>query len=268
MGVVCGVADSSRDHSHLGLVRVPRRRRTATLEGILLEQSGRPLRRRRRAARIAVRSGASQFARQIPDRTAHVSIPVDTARRLRRHGAPGGSAKLRGTRIAPCALPSPPRCRRCVRAVLGGNRAECLFRARPAGNCAAASLGGRAKSCRVPDHWDVRALRATAALLLLGVAVFAAALTLVGADSWSGIPRHVRLYVAISCIGLLAAAVFSVRAWAAAARSRRLLLNGRCSSPIARCSLDPPRRCIGRWTAGRTWRRSAVPSSWRPPEDR
>lgn len=66
-----------------------------------------------------------------------------------------------------------------------------------------------------PDPWDVRALRATAALLLFGVAVFAAALTLVGADSWSGIPRH-GLFITIAGVGLLAAAFLSVRAWSAA----------------------------------------------------
>jgi 4-amino-4-deoxy-L-arabinose transferase-like glycosyltransferase len=66
-----------------------------------------------------------------------------------------------------------------------------------------------------PDPWDVRALRATAALLLLGVLVFAAALALVGADSWSGISRPLG-FVAISLMGLLAAAFFSARAWAAA----------------------------------------------------
>ena len=66
-----------------------------------------------------------------------------------------------------------------------------------------------------PDPWDVRALRATAVLLLLGAAVFAAALALIGADSWSSIPEHA-IYVVISCIGLLAAAYLSIRAWAAA----------------------------------------------------
>jgi 4-amino-4-deoxy-L-arabinose transferase-like glycosyltransferase len=66
-----------------------------------------------------------------------------------------------------------------------------------------------------PDPWDVRALRATAALLLLGVAVFAAALTLIGADSWSAISRH-GIFVAVAGVGLLAAAFFSVRAWTAA----------------------------------------------------
>jgi 4-amino-4-deoxy-L-arabinose transferase-like glycosyltransferase len=66
-----------------------------------------------------------------------------------------------------------------------------------------------------PDPWDRRALRATAVLLLLGVAVFAAALTLLGVDSWNGIGRH-GMFIAISGLGLLAAAFFSVRAWAAA----------------------------------------------------
>ncbi len=66
-----------------------------------------------------------------------------------------------------------------------------------------------------PDPWDRRALRATAALLLLGVGVIAAALSLLGADSWNGIARH-GMFIAISALGLLAAAIFSVRAWAAA----------------------------------------------------
>jgi 4-amino-4-deoxy-L-arabinose transferase-like glycosyltransferase len=66
-----------------------------------------------------------------------------------------------------------------------------------------------------PDRWDVRALRATAVLLLLGVVVCAVALILVGADSSSGISRHCT-FVAIAGLGLLAAAFFSARAWAAA----------------------------------------------------
>jgi 4-amino-4-deoxy-L-arabinose transferase-like glycosyltransferase len=66
-----------------------------------------------------------------------------------------------------------------------------------------------------PDPWDVRALRATAALLLLGAAVFSVALTLVGADSWSAIAHH-GIFIAIAGAGLLAAAFFSIRAWATA----------------------------------------------------
>lgn len=66
-----------------------------------------------------------------------------------------------------------------------------------------------------PDAWDVRALRATAALLLVGVAAFAAALTFIGVESWSAISRH-GIFIGIAGIGLLAAAFLSVRAWAAA----------------------------------------------------
>jgi 4-amino-4-deoxy-L-arabinose transferase-like glycosyltransferase len=66
-----------------------------------------------------------------------------------------------------------------------------------------------------PDAWDVRALRATAAMLLLGVAVFAAALVALGVDSWSSLPGPAG-YIAISLMGLLAAAILSIRAWAAA----------------------------------------------------
>jgi 4-amino-4-deoxy-L-arabinose transferase len=66
-----------------------------------------------------------------------------------------------------------------------------------------------------PDRWDVRALRATAAILLLGVALFAAALIVIAGDSWSSM-RRPALYIAVSAIGLLAAAVLALRAWAAA----------------------------------------------------
>src|SRR5450755_3825583 len=52
-----------------------------------------------------------------------------------------------------------------------------------------------------PDPWDVRALRATAALLLLGVALCIAALSLIGVDSWSTVPQR-SMYIAISFCGL------------------------------------------------------------------
>jgi 4-amino-4-deoxy-L-arabinose transferase-like glycosyltransferase len=68
---------------------------------------------------------------------------------------------------------------------------------------------------RGPDRWDIRAVRATAAMLLLGVAVFAAVLMTLAADSWDSIHSHT-LYIAISLIGLLAAAILATRAWAAA----------------------------------------------------
>ena len=65
------------------------------------------------------------------------------------------------------------------------------------------------------DVWDIRALRGTALLLMLGVAAFAAALTLVGSAAWSDIPRH-WTFVSIAGVGLLAAAFLSARAWGAA----------------------------------------------------
>jgi 4-amino-4-deoxy-L-arabinose transferase-like glycosyltransferase len=66
-----------------------------------------------------------------------------------------------------------------------------------------------------PDIWDVRALRATAAMLVLGVAAFAAALIALGADSWSSLRGPV-LYIAMSLAGLLCALILAIRAWRAA----------------------------------------------------
>ena len=66
-----------------------------------------------------------------------------------------------------------------------------------------------------PDLWEVRALRATAAMLLFGVVVFAAASALVGVSAWSTMQGNA-LYVAVSIAGLLAAALLAVRAWAQA----------------------------------------------------
>jgi 4-amino-4-deoxy-L-arabinose transferase-like glycosyltransferase len=65
------------------------------------------------------------------------------------------------------------------------------------------------------DSWDVRAMRATAALLILGVAAFAAALIGLGLGSWNGMPGRA-LYVAISLTGLIAALILAIRAWHAA----------------------------------------------------
>ncbi len=115
------------------------------------------------------------------------------------------------------------------------------------------------------DTWDRRALRATAALLLLGVGVCAAALTLLGADSWNGIARH-GMFIAVSGLGLLAAAVFSLRAWAAAgdqaAYSQWALLLAYCALLIGPASqiyrqvdrwqdLAKISRAVERDTAGR-----------------
>ncbi|HEX3914401.1 MAG TPA: glycosyltransferase family 39 protein [Steroidobacteraceae bacterium] len=84
-----------------------------------------------------------------------------------------------------------------------------------------------------PDLWDVRALRATAVLLLLGVAAFVAALAIIGADSWSGIPLRF-LYVAIPLVGLLAAGAWALRAWAAA---RSQPVHAECALLLAYCAL-------------------------------
>jgi 4-amino-4-deoxy-L-arabinose transferase-like glycosyltransferase len=62
------------------------------------------------------------------------------------------------------------------------------------------------------DRWDWRALRATAALLLLGVAAFIAALGLIVRESW-GMLDNRAAFILISCAGLLAAAVLALRAW-------------------------------------------------------
>jgi len=66
-----------------------------------------------------------------------------------------------------------------------------------------------------PDRWDVRALRATCVLLLLGVIAFAAALSLIGADSWSTMSARAA-FIIISAAGLIVAASLALRAWTAA----------------------------------------------------
>jgi 4-amino-4-deoxy-L-arabinose transferase-like glycosyltransferase len=66
-----------------------------------------------------------------------------------------------------------------------------------------------------PDRWDVRALRATAALLLAAAAVFTAAVALIGVNDWNSIGGHAG-FIGISLLGLIAAALLAGRAWAAA----------------------------------------------------
>jgi len=84
-----------------------------------------------------------------------------------------------------------------------------------------------------PDTWDVRALRATAAMLLLGVAVFAAALIVLGADSWSSSAKAA-IFVAVSLVGLSAAAILAIRAWAAA---REHAVHAQWALLLAYCAL-------------------------------
>jgi 4-amino-4-deoxy-L-arabinose transferase-like glycosyltransferase len=83
-----------------------------------------------------------------------------------------------------------------------------------------------------PDRWDVHLLRATAGLLLLGVAVFAAALGAAGTDAWTSMSSHGE-FIVISALGLVIAASLAIRAWTAA-RDRVLdaqwaLLLGYCA---------------------------------------
>lgn len=65
-----------------------------------------------------------------------------------------------------------------------------------------------------PDVWDVRALRATAVILILGAAAFVAALIIAGGDFTDHF--QYALYLGISFIGLLGAVILASRAWAAA----------------------------------------------------
>jgi 4-amino-4-deoxy-L-arabinose transferase-like glycosyltransferase len=65
------------------------------------------------------------------------------------------------------------------------------------------------------DRWDVHALRATSALLLLGVIVLVAALGVIGVDAWHTMSSHLD-FVMISAAGLSLAAWLALRAWTAA----------------------------------------------------
>ena len=65
------------------------------------------------------------------------------------------------------------------------------------------------------DRWDVRAVRATAVLLLLGVALFIGALGLIAADAWNTMSSRAG-FIVISAAGLIVAAWLTLRAWTAA----------------------------------------------------
>jgi len=80
------------------------------------------------------------------------------------------------------------------------------------------------------DVWDVRAMRATAAMLILGVAAFAAALIGLGRYGITGAAS----YISISLAGLIAALILAIRAW----RWARLeILNAQCALFFAYCAL-------------------------------
>jgi 4-amino-4-deoxy-L-arabinose transferase-like glycosyltransferase len=84
-----------------------------------------------------------------------------------------------------------------------------------------------------PDRWDVRALRATSVLLLLGVGAFAAALAAVGADDWNTMSSHAA-FILISTLGLIIATVLALNAWAAASDR---VLHAQWSLLLAYCAL-------------------------------
>jgi 4-amino-4-deoxy-L-arabinose transferase-like glycosyltransferase len=67
------------------------------------------------------------------------------------------------------------------------------------------------------DHWDVRAMRGTSFLLLLAVIVLAAAVAVLGLDSWDVLNARI-LYVAVSVLGLGSAVACALLAWHAAGR--------------------------------------------------
>lgn len=66
-----------------------------------------------------------------------------------------------------------------------------------------------------PRPWDVRALRATAALLLISTAVLACAAVIIALDAWPVMADPI-VYGLISIVGLFAAGYFACVAWASA----------------------------------------------------
>lgn len=69
------------------------------------------------------------------------------------------------------------------------------------------------------DRWDLRALRATAALLLLAVLLVAVVLWIFAVDMWAALDARAS-YIAISAAGLIAAAVLATHAGSAARHAR------------------------------------------------
>ena len=68
---------------------------------------------------------------------------------------------------------------------------------------------------QAPDRWDIRALRATSVLLLLGALILMAALGVTGADAWSTMSSHAA-FIVLSAVGLALAAALGLHAWTAA----------------------------------------------------
>jgi 4-amino-4-deoxy-L-arabinose transferase-like glycosyltransferase len=100
---------------------------------------------------------------------------------------------------------------------------------------AAVLLGWWAQQIRTAhERWDLRALRATAALLLLAVGVIAVAMTILAMDAWATLAARTD-YVAISAIGLVAAGFLAIRAESTARHAQVLRAN--CALLLAYCAL-------------------------------
>ena len=84
------------------------------------------------------------------------------------------------------------------------------------------------------DRWDTRALLGTSSLLLFAALVCAAAVVIIGQDSWSVMNART-VFVAVSCLGLVSAAAFAISAWRATRRG--LLLRGLFGLLLAYCAL-------------------------------
>ena len=84
------------------------------------------------------------------------------------------------------------------------------------------------------DPWDVRAVRATAGMLVAASALAAAAAALIGYDAWNHLSSR-GAFVGLCGLGVAAAAVLSVYAWIQAGRGR---LAGACGALLgAYCAL-------------------------------
>ena len=101
------------------------------------------------------------------------------------------------------------------------------------------------ESFKTCDRWDRRALRGTAALLLIAVAAIAGAVLIVGRDSWTALPNHVS-FSAVSVMGLLAGVMLASVAWRAAGRG--LVRRGLLALLLAYCALlvGPASQLYGR----------------------
>ena len=262
LGTVRGTAAAGGDDSHLGLVRVSAAPDgPAHLKVFFWNNLVGRFARSRCADRFAIRGRASQFSGQIPDRIADVPIPwtLLVLAALRRAWRQRKTRRRRLSRR--CASRWPLRCRRWSILSMAAT-ARNIYLAPALPGVALLFAWWAQEISAGADRWDIRALRATAVLLLLGVAVVCRG---VGPDRRRRLEHHelARGSSLISAAGLIAAAC-SPSARGRGARRIMAALNGRCCSPIARCSSGRHRRFTRKSIAGRIWRRSPAPWSATP----